>query len=73
MASGDLNRIERAFAEAAADSGLWSRALNTTETNSFETTLPPLGGITIPGEQIMGVGCGIGPGRCLVGIIGGAR
>jgi hypothetical protein len=28
MASGDLNRIESAFAEAALDSGLWSRALN---------------------------------------------
>lgn len=28
MASGDLNRIEDAFAEAVLDSGLWSRAFN---------------------------------------------
>ena len=34
MASGDQNRIERAFAEAALDSGSRSRALDPTGRNS---------------------------------------
>jgi hypothetical protein len=32
MASGDLNRIENAFAEAVIDCGLFSLALNLTKT-----------------------------------------
>jgi hypothetical protein len=32
MASGFLNRIESAFAEAALDSGWWGRALKIAET-----------------------------------------
>lgn len=65
MASGDLNRIESAFAEAALDSGLWSRALNITKTASFGTTLLPLGSVTIPGALIPGVDGVVGPGLWL--------
>jgi|SRR6516165_3422160 len=54
MASGDLNRIESAFAEATLDSGLWRRALNTTETASFKTTPLPLGSLRIPGALVPG-------------------
>ena len=54
MASGDLNRIESAFAEATLDSGLWSRALNPTEIGSFGTARLPLGGVTIPGALFPG-------------------
>src|SRR5215472_6766911 len=48
MASGYLNRIESAFAEAALDSGLWGRALKIAETGSFGVTVLPLGGVAIP-------------------------
>src|SRR5215831_6422355 len=54
MASGDLDRIESAFAEATLDSGLWSRALNLTEIGSFGTALLPLVGTTIPGALFPG-------------------
>ena len=50
MASGDLGRIESAFAEAVLDSGLWSRALDLTEIGIFGT-LPPLGDTRIPAEH----------------------
>src|ERR1700746_1378512 len=54
MVSGDLNRIECAFAEAALDSGLWRRALHTTETTRFKTTPLRLGSVRIPGALIPG-------------------
>src|SRR5215467_10467613 len=72
MASGDLDRIESAFAEATLDSGLWSRALNLTEIGSFGTALLPLGGGRILKKKIPGVRGVVGSGRCLVGIVGGA-
>ena len=55
MASGDLSRIENAFAEAVLDSGLWSRALNTAETLNFRTTPLPLGSVGILGALIPGM------------------
>jgi len=45
MASGYLNRIESAFAEAALDSGWWGRALKIAETGSFGVLL---GGVVTP-------------------------
>jgi len=48
MASGYLNRIESAFAEAALDSGWWGRALKLAETGSFGVTVLPLGGVATP-------------------------
>jgi hypothetical protein len=54
MASGDLNRIESAFAEAALDPGLWSRGLNTANTANFRTTPLALGSGRIPGALISG-------------------
>ena len=72
MASGDLNRIESAFAEATLDSGLWSRALNLTEIGSFGTALLALGGANDSWSIISGVRGVVGPGRSLVGIVGGA-
>ena len=68
MASGYLNRIESAFAEAALDSGWWGRALKIAETGSFGVTIIPLGGVATP-EALGGL---VGPGRCLRGIVGGA-
>jgi len=50
MASGDLDRIESAFAEAVLDSGLWSRVLDLTEIGIFRT-LPPRGDARIPAER----------------------
>ena len=58
MVSGDLNRIESAFAEATLDSGLWSRALNPTEIGSFGTARLALGGVTIPGDYFRSGWCG---------------
>src|ERR1700745_1881891 len=54
MVSGDLNRIECAFAEAALDSGLGRRALDTTRTTRFNTTPLRLGSVRIPGALIPG-------------------
>jgi hypothetical protein len=48
MASGYLNRIESAFAEAALDSGWWGRALKIAETGSFGVTVLPLGRVATP-------------------------
>ena len=48
MASGYLNRIESAFAEAALDSGWWGRALKIAETGSFGVTILRLGGVATP-------------------------
>jgi len=72
MASGDLNRIESAFAEATLDSGLWSRALNPTEIGSFGTARLPPRGRNDSWSIISGVGGVVGAGRCLVGMVGGA-
>ena len=69
MASGNLSRIENAFAEAVLDSGLWSRALNTAETLNFRTTPPPLGSVGMPGALIPGMDGVVGP----VGIVGATR
>src|ERR1700722_8008192 len=50
MALGDLNRIERAFAEAALDPALWGHALDVVahDTGSFGVTLLPLASVAIP-------------------------
>lgn len=50
MALGDLNSIERVFAEAALDPGMWGRALDVVahETESFGATLLPVAGVAIP-------------------------
>jgi hypothetical protein len=48
MASGYLNRIESAFAEAALDSGWWGRAVKIAETGSFGVTILRLGGVVTP-------------------------
>jgi hypothetical protein len=61
MASGNLSRIENAFTEAALDSGLWSRALNTAETLNFRTTPLPLGSVGILGALIPGMDGVVGP------------
>jgi len=55
MASGDLDRIESALAEAALDSGLWSRALDMTDIGIFGT-LPPLGDVRFPAEHHLRTG-----------------
>ena len=63
MASGCLNRIESAFAEAALDSGRWSRPLHI-ETGSFGVTVLPVGGVSI----ISGVGGVVGPADVCAGL-----
>jgi hypothetical protein len=67
MASGYLNRIESAFAEAALDSGWWGRALKIAETGSFGVTVLPLGGVAtpealFPGRVARSARAGIGAG-----------
>ena len=72
MASGDLDRIESALAEAALDSGLWSRALNLTALSPTEIgsveTLPP-GDVRIPAQHPLRGEWPVGPSR----FVGAAR
>jgi hypothetical protein len=60
MASGDLNRIEDAFAEAVLDSGLLSRAFNRRRKFSQSSLLPRAG--TIPGSLFPGYVAVVGAG-----------
>ena len=69
MASGYLNRIESAFAEAALDSGWWGRAFKNSRDWKFRSHCSPSRGRSDLRSNISRVGGVVGPGDVCAGLL----